>query len=77
MFPEEIVFELRDRGNYFAPNAEWALYVQVDGDIAWCLKTWDKKPTDAEYKEAVEYAMRCFEIYHKHIRIPQFNLKCI
>ena len=69
-------FSVEKRRNVFRTSGtEYALYVSFTGNPSWWLiKAWGKKPTLASIKDAKEVAMRSFEVYHKQIRIPPFQL---
>lgn len=73
MFPNEVKFTVEKRIACRSP--EWCLFIQFKYHDRWVLKTWQKKPTDEAVKEAQSLVLRSFEIYHRHIKIPSFNLR--
>lgn len=65
---------------FFLENSgyDWALFVRFfeDGDrTSWTVQTWKNKPAKSTVENVMEIAMRSFDIYHKNINWPRFNLK--
>ena len=75
MIPDQIVFRVEQRDNTFRETGtEWVLKAQMVGHQPWVLKTWEKPPSDAIIKEHKTIIMRSFEFYHRHLKIPPFDL---
>ena len=73
MFPEKAEFFVDMRKNVHAPKGEeWVLKVSLDGKGAWTVFTWDDEPSRSEVHRARVIAMRSFEVYHNHIKLPSF-----
>jgi hypothetical protein len=75
MISKKVVFRVESRRNRFAKmGEEWALNAQFVGYPHWTITTWERKPATADVDAIVSVIMRSFEVYHKHIVIPQFEL---
>ncbi len=70
--PKEIEFDLIERD--IVGEKEWALKVNVDGDI-WVICSWGYKPKKIIVDNMKDVVIRSMEIYHKQLTVPPFNLK--
>ena len=75
MFPKNVQFFLRERPNSFLKSRkDWALSVKIDDKDPWVVEAWAKKPNEHVIENVINLVVRSFEIYHKHIQIPQFKI---
>ena len=76
MIPNQVHFRLIERPDKFLRTGkEWALMVQFVGHSPWTLKTWEKRPNDKNVEDAKGIILRSFEMYHKHLTIPKFDVE--
>ena len=73
MISNEISFTVEKR--YVGRSAEWALFARFKDCDRWCLYTWDKEPSEKSIKDVKDLVLRSFEVYHRHLEIPPFNLE--
>jgi len=75
MTPTKVHFSLKERVNVFTKNRkEWVLIVALDRDL-WVIFKWEKKPTEEVVKQTEKIVMRSFEVYHRHLQIPPFQME--
>jgi hypothetical protein len=53
---------------------EWALGVRLDGASRWVVAKWEKEPSEEQIEQVKTIVKRSFELYHRHLIIPPFNL---
>lgn len=73
MFPNEVKFTVEKR--IAGRSSEWCLFIEFKYRDRWVLQTWTKEPTPVVVKEAQKLVLRSFEVYHRRITIPSFNLR--
>lgn len=68
------------RKNVFAKNGEeFALMIKflrdrTDSSDYWSVYSWDNQPKQSEIETIIGLVKRTCEIYHRHIKIPTYNL---
>lgn len=78
MFSNQVHFRLYERTNAFRKaGKDWALSAQFVGDQLWVIRSWENKPSDNTVEDTKAIAMRCFEFYHRHLKIPSFNMDVV
>jgi len=71
----KVTFRLYERANTHRKSGkDWALSIQIYDGESWVMKTWEKKPVQKTIDDTKEIIMRSFEVYHRHIQLPQFDL---
>lgn len=73
MTPKKATFFVNER--QVRGETEWAGMVQLDGAPAWCIFEWGRKPSEQEIQDFITIATRSFEVYHKHLTIPRYDLQ--
>jgi hypothetical protein len=75
MISNEVSFRVYERPNTFSPTGtEWAFYCRSGDHEEWVITSWAYRPNDEEVQQAKDVAFRAFEMHHRHMRIPPFNL---
>lgn len=75
MISHSVRFSVDERQNVHSTTGkEWALNVRFDRHERWTIKAWDKEPSAEAVKDAKETVMRSFEVYHRHLYVPAFNV---
>ncbi len=65
-------FGVVKRKNVHAKNGfEWALNVDVDSSGKWTIRVFDREPSKEKIADEIQFATRCFEIYHIAINKPK------
>jgi hypothetical protein len=75
MTPKTAEFYIEKRRNVHAPKGqEWALNVSFDNASPWTLRTWHDTPDESDIDDAIRLVTRAFEVYHRHLHVPRFDL---
>ena len=78
MISKQIRFWLVERTNVHRKSGkEWALNAQFVGHGVWTLKTWESKPAEKTIADTKETILRAFEVYHRHLQIPDFEMDVV
>lgn len=78
MISKQIYFRLLERPNVHRKSGkEWALNAQLAGHGEWTFRTWEKKPAEKTVADTKETIMRALEFYHRHLRIPSFEMDVV
>ena len=69
-------YDVYERSNVFSPtHKEWALNVSINNGDKWTIYAWTRKPSAKDVEKCIVVTRRAMEIYHRNLRLPEFELE--
>ena len=54
---------------------EWVLKTKIGNGDWWVITGWFHQPSKELINKTIDVIRRSMEVYHRHLRVPEFNLK--
>ena len=71
--PTEIQFMVERR--VVNNTNEWVLKTKIGNGDWWVITGWFRQPSMELINKTIDVIRRSMEVYHRHLRVPEFNLK--